>query len=130
MIESMACGTPVLAFRCGSVPEIIEEGLTGAIVKTVDEAIDALPRVMALDRNKVRHRFEQRFSATRMAKEYIKVYRSLLASPQSTQEEAGRRRQLQNGNGTSDLRRARCAASPTCASAGSTNPGCGPACSL
>jgi glycosyltransferase involved in cell wall biosynthesis len=105
MIESMACGTPVLAFRCGSVPEIIEEGLTGAIVETVDEAIDALPRVMALDRKKVRHRFEQRFSATRMAKEYVKVYRSLLASPESTQvEEAGRRRQLQNGNGTNDLR--------------------------
>jgi glycosyltransferase involved in cell wall biosynthesis len=105
MIESMACGTPVLAFRCGSVPEIVEEGVTGAIVETVDGAIDALPRVMALDRKKVRHRFEQRFSATRMAKEYVKVYRSLLASPESTQaEEAGRRRQLQNGNGTNDLR--------------------------
>jgi len=80
MIEAMACGTPVLAFRCGSVPEIVEDGVTGAIVETVDEAIAALPRVIALDRQKVRRRFEQRFSATRMAKDYVGVYRSLIAS--------------------------------------------------
>jgi glycosyltransferase involved in cell wall biosynthesis len=80
MIESMACGTPVLAFRCGSVPEILEDGVTGAIVDTMDEAIAALPRVIALDRQTVRRRFEQRFSATRMAKDYVAVYRSLLAS--------------------------------------------------
>ena len=105
MIEAMACGTPVLAFRCGSVPEIIEDGVTGAIVETVDEAIAMLPQVMALDRKKVRHRFEQRFSATRMAKDYVKVYRSLLASPQFTEpEEAGSGRQLQNRDGTNDLR--------------------------
>ena len=84
MIEAMACGTPVLAFRCGSVPEIVEDGLTGAIVDTMEEAIAALPRVIALDRKKVRQRFEQRFSATRMAKDYVDVYRSLLASSQST----------------------------------------------
>jgi glycosyltransferase involved in cell wall biosynthesis len=82
MIEAMACGTPVLAFRCGSVPEIVEDGVTGAIVDTVDEAIAALPHVFALDRQKVRKRFEQRFSATRMAKDYVDVYRSLLASSQ------------------------------------------------
>jgi len=105
MIEAMACGTPVLAFRCGSVPEIIEDGVTGAIVETVDEAIAMLPQVMALDRKKVRHRFEQRFSATRMAKDYVKVYRSLLASPQFTEpEEAGAGRQLLNRDGTNDLR--------------------------
>jgi glycosyltransferase involved in cell wall biosynthesis len=80
MIEAMACGTPVLAFRCGSVPEIIEDGLTGAIVDTMEQAIVALPDVIALDRKKVRQRFEQRFSATRMAKDYVDVYRSLLAS--------------------------------------------------
>lgn len=80
MIEAMACGTPVLAFRCGSVPEIVEDGLTGAIVDTMDEAIAALPRVIALDRKKVHQRFEQRFSATRMATDYLAVYRSLLAS--------------------------------------------------
>jgi glycosyltransferase involved in cell wall biosynthesis len=80
MIEAMACGTPVLAFRSGSVPEIVEEGITGAIVETMDEAIAALPHVMALDRKKVRHRFEQRFSAARMANDYLNVYRSLLAA--------------------------------------------------
>jgi glycosyltransferase involved in cell wall biosynthesis len=80
MIEAMACGTPVLAFRCGSVPEIVDDGLTGAIVDTVEQAIVALPHVIALDRKKVRQRFEQRFSATRMAKDYVAVYRSLLAS--------------------------------------------------
>lgn len=78
MIEAMACGTPVLAFRCGSVPEIIEDGLTGAIVDSMDEAVAALPRVMALDRKKVRQRFEQRFSATRMAEDYVEIYRSLV----------------------------------------------------
>ena len=79
MIEAMACGTPVLAFRCGSVPEIVDEGVTGAIVGSMEEAIAALPRVIALDRKKVRQRFEQRFSATRMAKDYVSVYRSLLS---------------------------------------------------
>jgi glycosyltransferase involved in cell wall biosynthesis len=79
MIEAMACGTPVLAFRCGSVPEIIEDGITGAIVDTTEEAIAALPAVVALDRTKVRLRFEQRFSATRMALDYIDVYQTLLA---------------------------------------------------
>ena len=78
MIEAMACGTPVLAFRCGSVPEIVEDGITGAIVETMEEAIAALPRVIGLDRKKVRQRFEQRFSATRMAKDYVGIYRSLL----------------------------------------------------
>jgi glycosyltransferase involved in cell wall biosynthesis len=78
MIEAMACGTPVLAFRCGSVPEIVEDGITGAIVETMDEAIAALPRVIALDRKRVRQRFEQRFSATRMAKDYVGIYESLL----------------------------------------------------
>jgi glycosyltransferase involved in cell wall biosynthesis len=80
MIEAMACGTPVLAFRCGSVPEIIEDGVTGIIVDTIEEAILALPLVMALDRNKVRARFEQRFSATRMAEDYVKIYRALLSA--------------------------------------------------
>ena len=80
MIEAMACGTPVLAFRCGSVPEVVEDGLTGVIVDTMDEAIAALPRVIGLDRKKVRQRFEERFSAARMAKDYVAVYRSLLAA--------------------------------------------------
>jgi glycosyltransferase involved in cell wall biosynthesis len=92
MIEAMACGTPVLAFRCGSVPEIIDDGVTGAIVDTMEEAIQTLPLAIALDRQKVRARFEQRFSATRMANDYVKVYRALLASAGSleVQERAPR----------------------------------------
>jgi glycosyltransferase involved in cell wall biosynthesis len=80
MIEAMACGTPVLAFRQGSVPEIVEDGLTGAIVDTVEQAIAALPRVIALDRVKIRRRFEERFSARRMANDYVGVYRALVAA--------------------------------------------------
>lgn len=78
LLEAMACGTPVLAFRCGSVPEIIDEGVTGMIVETMDEALHAIPHVIGLDRASVRRRFEERFSAARMAKDYIGVYRSLL----------------------------------------------------
>jgi glycosyltransferase involved in cell wall biosynthesis len=81
MIEAMACGTPVLAFRCGSVPEIVENGVTGQIVDTEEEAIRQLPGVLALDRRAVRRRFEQRFSATRMAKDYLQVYRTLMKRP-------------------------------------------------
>lgn len=80
MIEAMACGTPVLAFRCGSVPEVVEDGITGVIVDTMEQAILALPRVIALDRQRVQERFEQRFSARRMANDYLRVYRMLLAS--------------------------------------------------
>ena len=80
MIEAMACGTPVLAFRCGSVPEVVENGITGAIVNSVEQAIAALPAVIALDRKKVRQRFEQRFPATRMAEDYVAIYRSLLST--------------------------------------------------
>jgi glycosyltransferase involved in cell wall biosynthesis len=94
----MACGTPVPAFRCGSVPEIIEDGVTGAIVETMDEALAALPRVMALNRVIVRQCFEQRFSATRMARDYVGVYRSLLASSKSLGgEQRDIQRRLPNG---------------------------------
>src|SRR5262245_9768939 len=71
LIESMACGTPVLAFRRGSVPEIVDEGVTGSIVETPEEAMRALPGVLTLDRNAVRRRFEARFTATRMAHDYL-----------------------------------------------------------
>jgi glycosyltransferase involved in cell wall biosynthesis len=78
MIEAMACGTPVLAFNCGAVSEIIDPGVTGAIVETMDDAVKRLPEVLALDRRLVRRRFDERFSATRMAKDYVQVYRTLL----------------------------------------------------
>jgi len=85
MIEAMACGTPVLAFRHGSVPEIVDDGVTGRIVDTMEEAIIALPEVIALDRRAVRRRFEERFSAARMAKDYVSVYRSLLKRDRAEQ---------------------------------------------
>jgi glycosyltransferase involved in cell wall biosynthesis len=78
MIEAMACGTPVLAFRSGSVQEVVDEGMTGFIVDSVDDAVKVLPRATALDRRVVRRRFEERFSAARMARNYVGVYRSLL----------------------------------------------------
>jgi glycosyltransferase involved in cell wall biosynthesis len=77
MIEAMACGTPVLAFRHGSVPEVIDEGVTGRIVDTEEEAVAALRDVLSLDRRQVRRRFEERFSAARMAKDYVAVYHKL-----------------------------------------------------
>jgi glycosyltransferase involved in cell wall biosynthesis len=87
MIEAMACGTPVLGFRCGSVPEVIDEGLTGVVVDTVDQAVAAIPRVLALDRRLVRVRFEERFSAARMARDYLKVYHSLLKRAESADDQ-------------------------------------------
>jgi glycosyltransferase involved in cell wall biosynthesis len=78
LIEAMACGTPVLAFRRGSIPEIVENGLTGLIVDTVDEAVAAIPRLLSLDRRAIRKRFEERFTARRMAEDYCRVYEGLL----------------------------------------------------
>jgi glycosyltransferase involved in cell wall biosynthesis len=74
MIEAMACGTPVLAFNHGSVPEVIDCGVTGEIVDSVEEAICKLTRVLAFERGQVRRRFEQRFSARRMASDYLRLY--------------------------------------------------------
>ena len=79
MIEAMACGTPVLAMRRGSVEEVVEQGVTGHFVDCVEEATVTLPRVVALDRRAVRRRFEDRFTSTRMAKDYLRVYKALLA---------------------------------------------------
>ena len=79
MIEAMACGTPVLAFRHGSVPEVIEDGVTGRIVGSMEEAIAAVPQVLALDRRKVRRRFEERFTAERMARDYVDLYTKRVA---------------------------------------------------
>jgi glycosyltransferase involved in cell wall biosynthesis len=78
MIEAMACGTPVLAFGCGSVPEIVEDGLTGRIVSDVDEAVRAVPGLLKLDRKAIRARFEARFSSARMAAEYGRIYQRML----------------------------------------------------
>jgi Glycosyl transferases group 1 len=77
MIEAMACRTPVIAFPCGSVPEIIEDGLTGRIVSTMDEAAQAVAEALKLDRKAIRRRFEERFSAVRMTKDYLRLYRAM-----------------------------------------------------
>jgi glycosyltransferase involved in cell wall biosynthesis len=78
MIEAMANGTPIIAFRRGSVPEIIDEGLTGFIVDTVDGAVASIPGAAALDRSGVRRCFEERFSVERMARDYIELYEHVL----------------------------------------------------
>ncbi|MGB2633166.1 MAG: glycosyltransferase family 4 protein [Candidatus Acidiferrum sp.] len=77
MIESMACGTPTIAFRCGSVPEIIDDGITGFIVNSEEEAVKALQRVATLNRAKCRATFDHRFTSCRMAKNYLTIYESL-----------------------------------------------------
>jgi glycosyltransferase involved in cell wall biosynthesis len=107
MIEAMACGTPVLAFRSGSVPEVIEDGVTGKVVDSEEEAIAALPVILSYDRRAVRNRFEKRFTATRMAKDYVGIYRQLLrksASDDDTQSSRPRQLALSGGNGSTSVR--------------------------
>lgn len=77
MIEAMACGTPVLAFRCGSAPEVIDDGVSGVLVDSVQEAVATIERVLQLDRRNVRATFERRFTAERMARDYVDIYRQL-----------------------------------------------------
>ncbi len=77
MIEAMACGTPVIAFNCGSVPEIMEDGLTGFVVEDIDTAVAAVMQLDRLYRPAIRARFEERFSARAMAREYVKIYQRL-----------------------------------------------------
>jgi glycosyltransferase involved in cell wall biosynthesis len=77
MIEALACGTPVIAFRRGSVPEIIDEGRTGFIVDSVDDAVDAIGKVAQLNRGDCRKAVEQRFSSERMANDYVAEYDGL-----------------------------------------------------
>ena len=83
MIEAMACGTPVIAFDNGSVPEVIDDGVSGFIVDSIPEAIAALDQVDRLKRRTVRDRFEQRFTVERMTQDYLEAYRKLLAMQHS-----------------------------------------------
>ena len=78
MIEAMACGTPVVAFEGGSVRELIEPGLTGYVVRNMEEALTAVEKAVELDRGAIRRRFEERFSAPVMAGRYLELYRGLL----------------------------------------------------
>lgn len=84
MIEAMACGTPVVAFRAGSVPEVIDDGVTGFVVDDMDSAIRAAERTLTLDRKRCRAVFEARFSAERMAQDYVTLYSRLCAGDRSS----------------------------------------------
>jgi glycosyltransferase involved in cell wall biosynthesis len=101
MIEAMACGTPVLAFRCGSIPEVIEDGITGRIVDSEEEGVAALPGILSYDRRVVRRRFEERFTATRMAKDYVSAYRRLLKARKSSAKP--RQLDLNGGSGLTPM---------------------------
>jgi glycosyltransferase involved in cell wall biosynthesis len=96
MIEAMACGTPVIAFRRGSVPEVVEHGVTGFIVDDEEQALQAIKQLRELDRSRVRDGFERRFTARRMAEDYVRHYRLLLENsardvlPRKRGEAAGR----------------------------------------
>ncbi|GBQ63946.1 glycosyltransferase [Ameyamaea chiangmaiensis NBRC 103196] len=83
MIEAMACGTPVVAFRRGSVPEVLEDGLTGFIVENEQEGAAALDRIDTLSNDRVRQRFEERFTARRMAEDYLRVFDQIIATGNS-----------------------------------------------
>jgi glycosyltransferase involved in cell wall biosynthesis len=77
MIEAMACGTPVIAWRKGSVPEVVEEGATGFVVDSMDEATAAFRRLERLDRAGCRKAFEDRYTVSRMARKYVQEYERL-----------------------------------------------------
>src|SRR5689334_19653466 len=72
----MACGTPVIAFRCGSMPELIEDGVTGFVVESYRDSLSAIDCLAVINRRTVRASFERRFTARRMAEDYIRVYES------------------------------------------------------
>jgi glycosyltransferase involved in cell wall biosynthesis len=99
MIEAMACGTPVLAFRRGSVSEVVEDGITGKVVESEDEAVATLPEILSYDRRTVRQRFQERFTATRMARDYVRAYRKLLKMHTVTGEESMSWQRLPDLNG-------------------------------
>jgi glycogen synthase len=78
MIEAMACGTPVIAYADGAVPEVIKDGETGFIVKDLEDAAEAVHRVPELSRARCRQIFEKHFTVTRMASDYVKIYRRMM----------------------------------------------------
>jgi glycosyltransferase involved in cell wall biosynthesis len=84
MIEAMACGTPVVGFRTGSIPEVIDEGLTGYVVDNIPDAVKAIQKVGNLSRKQIREVFERRFTSSRMASDYLDVYQRLIDQKQST----------------------------------------------
>jgi glycosyltransferase involved in cell wall biosynthesis len=83
VVESMICGTPVVAFRRGSMPEVVDEGITGSLVHTVEQAVDAVDRIGNIDRAGCRARATQRFDAGRMVDDYLAVYDEVARRPRS-----------------------------------------------
>ena len=81
VIEALACGTPVIAYRRGSVPEVIDDGVTGFIVDGIEDAVAAVARVTGLSRMRCRQAFEERFTASRMTRDYLAIYERLLQRP-------------------------------------------------
>jgi glycosyltransferase involved in cell wall biosynthesis len=84
MIEAMACGTPVIAFRGGSVEEIVDDGISGFVVEDIDAAAAAVGRIDAVDRRGCRRTFERRFTDERMAADYVRVYEEAIAAHRSS----------------------------------------------
>ena len=107
MIEAMACGTPTVAFRRGSVPEVLDNGISGYVVDDVEQAIEALKALQHFDRTGCRRVFEERFSARRMAEDYVKIYQRVVESsgrigvmsPRQEGAVAPRRNEVSAGNG-------------------------------
>lgn len=97
MIEAMACGTPVIAFRHGSVPEIVRDGINGYIVDSVEAAVEAIGRTGAIDRAACRAYFDERFTADRMARDYVRLYREQGAQRLGAASDHARRRVPVNG---------------------------------
>jgi glycosyltransferase involved in cell wall biosynthesis len=89
MIEAMACGTPVIAFENGSVPEVLEEGVTGFIVQSEEQAADAVKQIGVLNRERIRAEFDRRFTAHRMAQNYLKLYARLAKAKRESMLPAG-----------------------------------------
>jgi glycosyltransferase involved in cell wall biosynthesis len=101
MLEAMACGTPVIAFRRGSVPEILQDGISGFIVDTIDQAAAAVMRLAEVDRAQVRAAFERRFTVERMARDYLNIYHKLAQTgvPQRPCKMNGHRKRLSEVQG-------------------------------
>jgi glycosyltransferase involved in cell wall biosynthesis len=89
MIEAMACGTPVIAYRAGSTPEVVTPGVSGFIVESIEEAVEAVQRAGALPRARVREEFERRFTVERMAADYLQIYDRLVQARASARNGAG-----------------------------------------
>ena len=88
IIEAMACGTPVIAYRGGAVPELVEQGQTGFVVESLEDAVEAVRHVTHLSRKRCREVFEQRFTATRMTYDYVQQFERLIARNQRVSEAA------------------------------------------